>query len=177
MNRFYKLVQFLPLTIFVLISRIYGTTDDVWSMAFQIGAVAACLQILIFIVSKKSLNRILLGTNLFLILGGVGFYFRFKPILNIYGTMREATIFCSLLLVGIVSTLFTQRGYIDTDKLLDNKVTIKKSSIFLLAITAVSLVISVLMRGNIWLSGTLPFIFILVAKSLLVKKMAKSVYK
>src|SRR5690349_13898207 len=104
------ILQFLPLSIFLLVARAQGFTDAAWAMAFQISGLAAILETLIFSYLRFPQNRLLIGTNLYLAVGGLGFAFRVSNILDLYGNMRESALFGSVFLVGLITTTLAPTG-------------------------------------------------------------------
>ena len=72
-----RIFQFLPLSVFLYFSRENietGTAD--WGPAFQWGAVAAAIELAVLIpILKTRISRMITAVNIYLIVGGLGFYF------------------------------------------------------------------------------------------------------
>jgi hypothetical protein len=161
----FLLVQFLPLTLFVWIARSHGFTSEAWMLAFQIGGAVAVIETVLLAFSKRVMNRLILGANLFLAVGALGFLFKLDWLTNMYGRMQESALFCSVLLVGAVTTAFSSYGFLELQSTSRSKQ--MKYSGILLVVACLSFVLSIIFRGNVWLSGTAPFVLLIVARRVL----------
>ncbi|OFZ56007.1 MAG: hypothetical protein A2428_08645 [Bdellovibrionales bacterium RIFOXYC1_FULL_54_43] len=171
MTRLYLALQFLPLAVFVAVARKNGFTPEAWSIAFQSSAIFAFIETVLLVIAKKPLNRLLMGANLFLAIGGIAFLLELDTVLAFYGQMMETTLFLAVVIVGLVSTFFTSRGFIEVADRQPQD--IRRYSQYLLVITATCTVVSVIFRGNVLLAGTVPFVALIVARKLLQTKLQR----
>jgi hypothetical protein len=172
LRRIWTILQFFPLAGFLYYARIHGYSEGAWENAFIIGGALAVLETAVLALKRIHLNRLILGANLFLILGGLGFLLELQPILNLYGKYTQAVLFFSMLLVGLATTLFTPSGYIGTTKC--SKAWIRKNSLYLLAATLLATLISLYFRGSVLKAGLAPFLIIYFTRHYLIRKQTKA---
>jgi hypothetical protein len=85
----FALVQFFPLSLFAAYAFWHGQpTNERWVNAFTLGAVAAAVQLLIVARQPRPLNRLMLGANLYLLVGGAAAIARQWWLLNFYGRLN-----------------------------------------------------------------------------------------
>ena len=164
MNRFFILFQFFPIAVFTYSSLKYG-----WKIGFELGALAAILEFIVLGFKRIPVSRLLGGANLFLIFGGISFFFELKPLLNILQNLRETSLFISILIFLLFTLKFSKTGVFELagPKAKEFK---KYSLIFILS--AIGCVIwSYYYRGNMLFAGTLPFVFLIFVKTYLQRKM------
>jgi hypothetical protein len=109
------LLQFFPLSIFLSIGLPLGTPQPgTWIKAFLAGGAAAVAQIILcrLLAHAPVLNRLMLGVNLYLMLGGLAVLLKLHAALHVFDGLRESGIFLSMLAVGIVSSVMTDAGFI-----------------------------------------------------------------
>lgn len=155
-------MQYLPLTAFVIVAQLCGQDSPAWPQAFRVGAILAVAETLLLISRRRILNRLLLGVNLFLVLGGIGFGFEWMPILDGYWELREATLPACILAVGMVTTVLSSRGFIEINS--PHRLRVIAYSVALLGIAALCFAVSLKFRGNLLLSGALPVLILIVAR-------------
>lgn len=173
MKKTLLLLQFVPLTAFVAIARRNGFSQDGWSMAFQIGGALAVAESVVLCLKRTPLNRFILAVNLFLCVGGAAFALRVGPILSFYHQMMEASLFLSVLVIGIATTLWSDGGFIGATGITSRR-QVKRYSVYLLIVTAFCLVCSLAFRSNIWLAGMVPFVILILARATLLRRLAKT---
>jgi hypothetical protein len=167
MNRIFPFIQFFPLAVFLYVGRKQG-----WELAFEYGALAAIAEsAAIYFLMGNRINRMIAGANLFLVLGGAGFYFKIQSILNFLNTKREAAVILSVGIVCGLSTLLTPAGVFEYHVSV-RKLERKYSLIFLVGIAA-AYFWSVKHRGNTTMAGTIPFVFLILLKQLLQRELIK----
>lgn len=72
-----KLVEAVPLTVFLIFLRVMDTSvPENWRLPFIVCGVAAVGVVGVFLYKKMVFNRVLLGINLYLISGGLAFVTR-----------------------------------------------------------------------------------------------------
>jgi len=168
-TKYLNIIEFLPISAFGIIVRLTGEDSVNWKLAFIIGGCFAAVEKALLMVKRFPLDRILLGTDVFLIIGGLGYFFNISIILNIYLFLFHATLFASLLIIGVVTTLFTKRGFIGAKHQKRNRVII--FSLYLLGAGVVAFLISFTFRGDYILAGVVPFTGMLVINRILAKKL------
>ena len=142
-----NLLAFLPLALFTTYALGNGTpTSDRWVVAFQLGAVAALLQLVVVMPRPRPTNRLILGANLYLLVGGLAAFTEEWWVLQGYGALMESGVFLSMLMVGAVATFVTPTGFLTVTEAPAARVRI--ASIWLLAATGVALVASVVFRDD-----------------------------
>lgn len=165
MKKFWVALQFAPLSAFVIYARVNGISPEVWAGAFKLAALLAFVETLLLIYKKVPLNRLVLGTNLFLFLGGIGFQFHIVPILRWYGNMMEATLFAAIIAIGIVTTLCTSIGFIGVPNA--PRHTVMQYSAILLVVAVGCFIFSLNASGNLLLAGVVPFLCLVLCRRLL----------
>lgn len=157
--------QFLPITAFVLVARAKGFTVEGWKAGFLVGEALAVLEMIVFLSLKLPIHRLLLGVNLYLVVGSMAFTFSLEPLLTLYGNLRESALFGMIAVIGVVSTLFSPKGFIEVAH--PDRARVRRFSWMLVGVSIVSLTVSFLYRSNVWLAGTLPFVLLLVSRRFL----------
>jgi hypothetical protein len=167
MNKLLLLLQYFPLSVFLSVARIYDFSNQGWEAAFAWGGLIAALEFLILIpILGNRLGRLIAGANLFLIVGGLGFYFHLSPVQNFLGFLREASLLFFVAVVCALAILTTQTGAFET-KLSDQQ---KKYSICFLVAVIGAFAWSLSQRGNPLLGGMLPFVFLIFLKEYLERR-------
>ena len=102
----------LPIIVFLFVARLYGFSGDGWPLAFYLGGAIALAQS-VFIVQRGMLyDRLIMGLNLFLCVGAVGFLFTIKPLLAFYEQYQFMVPFFFIVPIGVVTTFFTEAGFV-----------------------------------------------------------------
>lgn len=149
------MIQFLPLSLFAAWAFRHGVpTDDGWIEAFQVGAVAALLQLVVVLRRSRPANRLVLGANLWLLTGGLAALAQQWWLMRLYGALAETGIFVFMLGAGVVTTLATPAGFVGTVGA--PAAAIRRGSVYLLGATVLALAASVVFRGDRALAAALP---------------------
>jgi hypothetical protein len=150
------LVGFLALAIFASIAfSTANPSDERFLLAFKVGACVAALELGVLAYRSAPANRLILGANLWLVLGGLAAFTEQWWWLEAYKHVGEASLFVSMLLVGVVSTAFSRAGFV---AVVGHRRGVIVASLGLLAATFAALLVSVHYRGNANLAGVLPVI-------------------
>ena len=162
---------YIPLFIFMTIGFGGGVESiERWQLAWKASSVIALLAIFFELRNLESTNRIFLGVNIFLIIGGFMAWLNLGQWLEIYGGLfRGVSLFAVLTFVGITTTMFSQKGYINSTAITKQKLIFKYSWV-LVFITILSGFVSYLFRENKLLEGTLPFLLVYVFSIYLQRK-------
>jgi hypothetical protein len=158
-KKFLPLIQFLPLSLF----SSYGfwqnqVSNERWLEAFQLAAVAGVIQLIIAYFQQKPINRLILSANLYLIFGGLSAFFQQWWYLEVVQSLQESAIFIFMIIVGVITTLTSQSGFIAVDNL-----AIKShrwASWLLLFSTVLALLNANLFQGLIVQSAVIPIILL-----------------
>jgi len=165
-DRLPGIVQFLPLSLFAAYAFRHGMpTDDRWVEAFELGAVAAVLQLLLVLRRARPVDRLVLAANLYLIAGGLAGFARQWWVLRLYGTLAESGIFLFVFAVGAVATFTTPTGFLTVEG--TRPAQIRRSSLWMLAATLAAFGVSVLFRGDRSVAAVLPIVGLMVAQRML----------
>jgi len=155
---FITILQFLPLTIFLVYARLNGMTDLAWRDAFILAGVTTLIVVAIQVYKKVTFDRLMLGVNLFLLVGAIGFLGKLYGLLSLYGTYKGAALLICTSLIGIVATLFTKAGFIGVNVI--GKAPLKRRySCFLLIINMIAIVWAIITyQYGLLISAAFPFI-------------------
>ncbi len=149
-------VQFLPLSFFATYAFWHGEpTDDRWMEAFQWGALAALVQLLMVLPQRRPTNRLILAANLYLLVGGGAVLTHQWWLLQTYEVLREAGIFIGILIVGIVTTFASPAGFIAT---LGTQSEVRRASFWLLLAVMLALGLSLVFAGDTTWAAVVPII-------------------
>lgn len=163
MKKILGLVQFLPLSVFLYVASSGQSDSAVWQRAFEFGAAVATLEFLILIpILKTELSRLITAVNLFLLIGGIGFYFNLVPVMNALGFLRESSLFLCVSLVAILATWLTPAGVFE--KKISASGREKAYSICFIICSLLVFAVSFYMQGNVTHAGVLPFLFLICLK-------------
>lgn len=147
----------LPVILFTGYARMYGMHQHAWIGAFELAGVVAGIVIALLWHQRIVMDHIMLGLNLFLIVGALGFFLHIDSILDWYSTSHGGPLFTIIALVGLVTIFCSSRGFIGVTSKKPGAV--KYASFLLLAATFIALVWSVSadFHGLLW-AVILPFI-------------------
>jgi non-heme chloroperoxidase len=150
-------VQFFPLSVFAAYAFRYGVpTNERWIVAFELAAVVAVIQLAIVLPQRRPANRLILGANLYLLVGGAAAAGRQWWLLEAYGVLGESAIFLFMLAVGGVTTAATRAGFVAVDDASRDEV--RRASLWLLGTTVAAVVAAVAFRGHRTWAALVPMI-------------------
>lgn len=152
------LLQFLPLSGFLLVAFRHGPPGpEDWLVAFMAGGAIAVLQVLLTLAFARGrpLNRMLLGVNAYLAVGGFSALANQLRILQALNDLRESGLFLCILAVGVFTTLGTRAGFVGREDRSGAGRTARYSW-GLLAVTAIATIPSFLLRGQLLYSAVIP---------------------
>lgn len=150
------LLGFLALALFAFWAFGRGpTTDDGLIQAFKISGVVAVAELAFLLSRAQPANRLILGANLWLIAGALAAYLELWWWLRLYQRFGEASLFVSILIVGLASTWWTPSGFVAK---LGPTAEVRRASWLLLASVLVALALAVYFRGNVKYAAVLPVI-------------------
>lgn len=159
------LLQFFPLSCFLLVAFRHGTPNlEDWLIAFMVGGAIAVLQVALTLVFARGrpLNRMLLGVNAYLTVGGFSALTNQLWILQSLNDLRESGLFLCILAVGVITTFGSRAGFVGQADSADRTKT-KRDSLVLLALTIVATIPSFLFRGHLLVSAVVPLTLLTIA--------------
>ena len=161
----FALIQFLPLSSFASFAFWNGApTSERWIQAFEFGAVAGLIQLIIIFFQPNPVSRLILGANLYLIVGGLAAFFQQWWLFKLYGSLQESAIFIFIFCVGLVSTFATTAGFLSVQT--NAKKRVRNYSYCLLTATVIALMCSLLFQGNRAWSVVVPIIALVLLQRL-----------
>ena len=150
------LIGFIALAFFAYLAFGLGpSTDETFIFAFKASSLLAGIELGFLVARKAPANRLILGANLWLIAGGVAAFLQQWWWLRIYQQFGEASLFLSMLLVGVFATFSSPSGFIAKS---GPKTSVKRASLILLAAVGCALVIAIYFRGNPKNAAVIPVI-------------------
>jgi hypothetical protein len=161
-------VQFLPLMLFGTYAFWHGApTDDRWLEAFRLGGLAALAHLLSVWRSGRAADRLALGANLYLLVGGLATLAQQWWLLRFYGALQESGIFLFMLGVGAVASFGTTAGFLTV-----SGAPARRASLVMLAATAAALAVSFVFRGHPQVSTGLPIVVLTLLQRALAARQA-----
>lgn len=104
-----KYIQLLPLLVFLYYPSFVGMMTDLqWFYAFLISSIAALIVIVLVVAVKGSFEPVLLGANLFSIMGTVGFILDIPTILYLYQHCQAASFVSCIVLTNLAVLFFLE---------------------------------------------------------------------
>lgn len=169
------LLQFFPLTVFLKVAFLNGKPQAAdWLNAFIWGGSAAILQLAlsIFFSRGHTLNRIILGVNWYLIIGGFAVIANQLAFLEVLNNLKESGIFLCLLMVGIYITFASKAGFVGAVEISMQR-NIRNYSIWLIILTCAAVAASFWFRGQMIISAAVPLIVLSVATRLFKRRLQR----
>jgi hypothetical protein len=150
------LLGFLALASFTFLAFASGpTSDERFVNAFKTSSVVAVVELAVLLSRTAVANRLIIGANIWLILGGASAFLEQWWLLRVYQQFGEASLFASMFAVGVVSMAMSPTGFIGKAGI--RAVVLQRSALLLLAVSA-ALAIAVYYRGNVKYAAVYPVI-------------------
>ena len=150
------LLGFLALAVFAYLAFASGpTSDERFVNAFKIASIVAVVELAVLLTRASIANRLIIGANIWLALGGAAASLEQWWLLRVYQHFGEASLFASMFAVGVVSIAVSPAGFIG--KVGTRAVVLQRSVLLLLAVSA-ALIIAVYYRGNVKYAAVFPVI-------------------
>ncbi|AKJ27131.1 hypothetical protein [Caldimonas brevitalea] len=147
---------FLALALFGAYALASGTpTPQRWIAAFKIASCVAIAELVVLAARRSPANRLIIGANLWLLIGGTAAFLEQWWVLQAYERFGEASLFVAILLVGLFTTLVSRAGFVAAEG--ERQRVLLASGAMLLAVIG-ALVVAVVYRGNIKLAAVFPVI-------------------
>jgi hypothetical protein len=150
------LLGFVALALFAFLAFGRGpATDDGFVHAFKVSGLVAAAELAALLLRAKPANRLILGANVWLIAGCLASYLELWWWLRLYQQFGEASLFVSMLIVGLAATWLSPSGFVAK---LGPTNEVRRASLLLLAAVLAALVVAVYFRGNVKFAAVLPVI-------------------
>jgi hypothetical protein len=161
-----ELLQLVPILTLAFPFIVAGEVDlGRANLGFLAGALLS-VPIALVVARRQCLqNPILIGTNLWLWLGAIGFNAHVTGLMAWLVRTQAFGLFVAVLGVGLVSAWLLPNGFVACRS--DDTRWLRRASLGLLGLTMASVVWSWIFRDNIRLGGGLPFIVLNVARRVL----------
>jgi hypothetical protein len=171
-----SLLQFFPLTVFLAIAFRQGVPqNEDWLLAFMAGGVAALVQLaLVRVLFRHApMSRMIIGVNVYLMLGGVATIINHVPTLNLLNSLRESGLFLCLLGVGVITTLMSPYGFVGAAGSA-NPSRVRGHSMALLGLAILATAASFHFRGRMMLSAVIPLVVLALASRFAKRRLERS---
>ena len=150
------LLGFLALALFAYLAFSSGPpSDERFVFAFKVAGCVALLEMVVRLSRAAPASRLILGANLWLVAGGLAAFTQQWWWLQAYQRLGESGLFISMLLVGVVSTAFSEVGFIAVPG--ERRRVLMLSIVLLIAVLA-ALLMSVRFRGSVQWAAVVPVI-------------------
>lgn len=150
------LLGFLALAVFAYLAFGSGPqSDERFVYAFKVAAAVALVELAVLFVRPQPANRLIIGANLWLAVGGAAAVLQQWWLLRVYQQFGEGSLFASMLVVGAVSCIWSPVGFIA--KAGPARVVLSRSVLLLVAVGA-ALAVAVYFRGNVKYAAVLPVV-------------------
>lgn len=167
-----RLVLFIPLVAFILYVQWQG--DYIDSSAFILSGFVSVFVIMLLHHHQVRYDRLLLGMNVFFVVGAIGYLFSIPMIIDWYAGPIGIPFFSSLILTGLWSIFFTEVGFVGIKY--KNPDVAQRMSFLLLAIVILALLwnMNMVLWGFRWAvivpALTVYMIYLLIISSRVSKK-------
>ena len=163
----WSIIQFVPLSVFLILSETGDDNYDPWPRAFMTGGSIAAIGFIVVwnFAQRLRFDRLLIGVNVFLIIGGLITASDNESLISAYRWLREAAMFGWIIVVGLIATLSTKRGFIDVEH--NDSKAVQRASWLALICCGIAFGISFYFRGSgsLW-AAPAPFIGLVIARRL-----------
>lgn len=136
-----SLITFLPLLVFITYALWDGPPpEERWLAAYKIASPLAIVQLVWAARSAAPINRLLLGANLYLLVGGLCAWSGYEPGLGLLRELKGAGVLLSILLVGATLTLASRDGFVGATR--GEARRIRRNSVWLLVATVIAFAVA-----------------------------------
>ncbi len=161
-----RAIEALPLAVFLIYMAVADPREQhEWRLPYYAATALAIAGTVLLVRLGATLNRIYLAIALYFVSGSIALLTRWPWLNETYGRLEGTAMLYWVLLVGVICTLASARGFIGLDSA--DARAVRAGSLLLLAITLVAAAASALTVGNRLLSSFLPFIVVFVAHGII----------
>jgi len=171
-----QLLQFFPLACFLFAAFRRGTPQlEDWLIAFMVGGAAAAIQVVVALALARggALNRLVLGANAYLAVGGLAALAGQMWLLQALNGLRESGLFLCVVAVGAVTTFGSKAGFVGQEDRSGRSRTMRYS-LGLLALAALAAVPSFCLRGQLLYSAVIPLTLLSIAQRWLAGRLQRA---
>lgn len=105
--------ELLPLQVFAIATRLAGDDPERALLPYGLGALCAVLCMAVLLWRRVLFDRLLLGVNISIVLGGLGLYARTPGLMHMLADLRAAGVFVIILLTAGVTYLARPSALLD----------------------------------------------------------------
>ncbi|MDH5429606.1 MAG: hypothetical protein OEZ57_16425 [Nitrospirota bacterium] len=168
----FEILELIPLPIFLISAAwIDPQLPQDWLGPFVAGSLVAILTTTILLYNHVLLNRLMLGINLYLVIGSIGLVTQHAGINEVYGDLKASGMLAAIIIVGALSLVVSPAGFIGVLSQDRKMVVIFSLSLLLVAVLAFSA--SLYFQGDKLYSEIIPFLGLFAARKILHTKMPK----
>ena len=150
------LLGFFALAVFAAYAYAGGApTEERFVGAFKLAACFAAVELVLLARRAAPTNRLTIGANVWLLVAGTAAFAQQWWLLRGYQRVGEASLFVSLLAVGVVATALTPAGFVAA---IGPRRQVVLASVALLVAVPFALWAAVAFRGDVKLAAVLPVI-------------------
>jgi len=150
------LLGFLALAVFAALAFGHGTpTPERLVNAFKWCSGLAAVELALLAWRPAPVNRLIAGANLWLILGGLAAFTQQWWFLRLYERLGEASLFATMFVVGLATTVGTPSGFVGA---LGPRRRVVLASVALLAAVGAAFLVAQAHKGNTKIAAVLPVI-------------------
>lgn len=168
----FEFLELIPLPVFLITAAwIDPRIPQDWLGPFAAGSLVAILTTAILWYNHVLLNRLMLGINVYLVVGSIGLITKHTWINEVYGNLKASGMLVAIIIVGAISLVMTPAGFIGVTSPNRKIVTIFSVSLLLISVLAFSM--SLYFQGNKLYSEVIPFLGLFAARKILHMKIPK----
>jgi len=162
-----EVIQLVPILVLAFPFVLRGEVDITRAASgFLAAALCAIPVMAIVLVRGHTLNPILVGTDLWLLLGAIAFNVPVPPLAALLGEAQGFGLFAFALGVGVVATFASPQGFIGARHA--DPHWIRRTSLILLGLAVVTALWAFFFRHDVRVGGGLPFIVLNVVRRVLI---------
>jgi len=170
----FGLIEAIPLPIFLIYAELIDQSiSQDWQGPYFTSSIAVLLTTTFLIWNKILLNRLIIGINVYLIVGSFGLLTEQVWLNQLYGNMGAAGMLAVIIIVGVVSLALSPEGFIGSTS--HDRKTVIMFSLYLLVVAQVAFLCSYYFQGNKMYSEYVPFMVLFAVQGILKSKMIKTV--
>ena len=163
-------IQFAPILTLASTFVVSGAVDlERAGTLFVVAAVEAVVFTAVVAALRAPLNTILVGTNVWLVLGALAFGLPIETLADGLGRLQAVALFACVSVIGALLTAVAPNGFVGAE--LPGRRRTLVGSLILLALSAMALTWSWFFVDDIRLGGGLPFILLNVSRRVLARRL------
>ena len=169
----FEILELIPLPIFLVSAAwIDPNIPQDWLGPFVASSLVALVTITILLYNRVLLNRLMLGINLYLIIGSIGLLTEHVWINAVYGNLKASGMLAAIIIVGVISLVMSPAGFIGVTS--QDRKAVTHYSLSLLLISALAFSVSLYFQGDKLYSEVIPFLGLFATRKILHTRMPKT---